>query len=345
MKNDRLVKACRREKTDKIPIWLMRQVGRYLPEYREIRKKHSFLEICQDPEIVAELTAIPIRRFNLDGAIIFSDILIPMESIGFNITIKDDIYSKGRIKINKISSEKDLERLDTYTSEKTYFVYEGIRLAKRLLNHSVPIIGFAGAPFTLACYLIEGGISGEFRRVKYLMYSAPEFWDRLMRILSRIVYDHVKAQINAGAEVIQIFDTWAGVLSPSDYRIYVLPYIRVLMKKLTQLETPIIHFATCCAGILDLMKEAGGDVIGVDWRIDIEVAWHKIGYDTAIQGNLDPVILLTNRGIIRREVERMLTRVGGRRGYIFNLVHGVVPNTPPENVKFLVEIIPEDEVN
>jgi len=333
--NDRLLKACRREKADKIPVWFMRQVGRYLPEYRELRKKKGFMKLCKSPELSAELTVLPVERFGVDAAIIFSDILIPLEACGFEVRIggEDEVVVGG------ITSGSDLAKLSSYTKEVTWFVYESIREAKRLLNHKTPLIGFAGAPFTLACYLVEGRISKSLAGVKHFIYSSEALWGRIMESLASIILSHVEGQLSAGADVIQLFDTWAGVLSPADYSTYVLPYTRSLVSSIKKMGCFVIYHATSSAGLLRLIRSTGADVIGLDWRVDIADAWSTIGYDVGVQGNLDPAKLLASKRHIMVEAGDILAKVGYRAGYIFNLGHGILPSTPVENVSVLVEYV------
>ncbi len=342
MDNARLIRACRREKVDRIPVWFMRQTGRYMPEYREIRRGRSFTEICRDPELVAELTVLPVEKFNVDAAIIFSDILTPLEACGFKVAI-DDLG--GGVRIEQAYSERDMEKLKNYSPESTHFVYEGIKLARKLLGGKAPIIGFAGAPFTLACYIVEGRISRGLARVKKMMYCDVEKWNELMDSLAFVVFNHVKEQVRAGAEVIQLFDSWAGHLSPADYEYYVMPLMRRLIPEIKKLGCYIIYFSTCSSGILRLMSLAGGDVIGVDWRVDIAEAWSLIGYDKGIQGNLDPAVLLSCRETIERAARKILEKVGRKPGFIFNLGHGILPETPPHNVKLLVDYVHSYEVD
>ncbi|HID04699.1 MAG TPA: uroporphyrinogen decarboxylase, partial [Aigarchaeota archaeon] len=322
--------------------WLMRQVGRYLPEYRELRRRMSFMEICKSPEISAELTILPVEKFGVDGAIIFSDILTPIEACGFDVRIEE---GGGGVAVENLKTEKDIEKLRSYTPDSTSFVYESIRIVKKMLNGKVPVIGFAGAPFTLACYLVEGGTTRNMLSVKQLMYSNAGLWNRLMDSLTDVVLHHSREQVRAGADVIQLFDSWVGVLSPLDYRKYVMPYMKRLVREIKTAGCYVIHFATCSAGILKLMQEAGGDVIGIDWRIDIGHAWEVIGDKTGIQGNLDPAKLLADKRLIEEEARSILDKTGSRPGYIFNLGHGVLPNTPCENVKFLVEYVHSYEVD
>ena len=333
--NYRLLKACRLEKTDKIPIWLMRQVGRYLPEYREIRNKLDFKELRRDINTVVELSILPVEKFDLNAAILFSDILIPLDSVGFNLKINEE---RGAI-IKTISSKEEIRKLEQFDPENISFVYEAIREMKRILNKKVPIIGFSGAPFTYACYLIEGRYTRDFYKTKSIMHNEDDFWNELIQKLSSITFVHLKEQVNAGADVIQIFDSWAGSLSPSDYKEYVLPYYKDLFSKISTLNVPIIYFSTSSAGLCSLFREIGAHVISVDWRIDIGEASKILGNKIGLEGNLDPSVLLSNKKKIAEKTKEILDKVGSRLGFIFNLGHGVLPETPVENVKFLVEYV------
>jgi uroporphyrinogen decarboxylase len=313
----------------------MRQVGRYLPEYREIRKKLDFKELCKDIKTVTELSVLPVEKFDLDAAILLSDILIPLDSVGFNL----EIYEERGTVIKTISSKEEIKKLEKFNPENISFVYEAIREMKKILNKKVPIIGFSGAPFTYACYLIEGRYTRDFYRTKFIMYNEDKFWSELIQKLSFIVFNHIKEQVNSGADVIQIFDSWAGSLSPSDYKEYVLPYYKELFSKISMLNVPIIYFSTSSAGLCSLFREIGVHVVSVDWRIDIEEASKILGNKIGLQGNLDPSVLLSKKEKIAEKTKEILDKVGSRLGFIFNLGHGVLPETPIENVKFLVEYV------
>jgi uroporphyrinogen decarboxylase len=313
----------------------MRQVGRYLPEYREIRKKLDFKELCKDIKTVTELSVLPVEKFDLDAAILLSDILIPLDSVGFNLEIHEE---RGAV-IKTISSKEEIKKLEKFNPENISFVYEAIREMKKILNKKVPIIGFSGAPFTYACYLIEGRYTRDFYKTKFIMYNEEEFWGELIQKLSSIVFIHIKEQVNSGADVIQIFDSWAGSLSPSDYKEYVLPYYKELFSKISMLNVPIIYFSTSSAGLCSLFREIGVHVVSVDWRIDIEEASKILGNKIGLQGNLDPSVLLSKKEKIAEKTKEILDKVGSRLGFIFNLGHGVLPETPIENVKFLVEYV------
>jgi len=332
------LKACRREPTDYTPIWLMRQAGRYLKEYRALRKKYSFLEMCKNPELAAKVTLQPIEKFKLDAAIIFSDILIPLEPMGVEFEFAK---GEGPVFHHPLRQMKEVEKLRVIEPEEEIpFLMKAIRIVRKELEGKVPLIGFCGAPFTLASYIIEGGHSKNYVLTKSLMYQDRPAWDALMEKLSEVLIRYLNAQIRSGVQTIQIFDSWVGCLSPHDYGEYVLPYSKKVIEGVGR-GVPLIHFATSNSGLLELMKRAGGDVIGVDWRVDIGEAWGRIGHDVAIQGNLDPVVLLAPIELIEKEVKRILGGVEGRPGHIFNLGHGILPNTPPQNVAALVDMVHE----
>jgi len=341
------LRACRREKVDFTPIWLMRQAGRYLPEYRKIRQKMSFLAMCKTPEIAAKVTILPVEKLNVDAAILFADLLLPLEVSGIKFEISEN---EGVVIINplrKINEVKSL-KIDE-VEEKLSFVVETIKIVIQELQGEVPLIGFAGAPFTLASYIIEGGHSSNYLKTKSLMYREPKVWYLLMDKLVHLVIKYLKMQIETGVQAIQIFDSWISCLNPSDYVQYVLPYSKKIFTSLKKFNIPLIHFATGSAGLLELMKNAGGNIrgdylrgdylIGIDWRIDLDDAWKRIGYDVGIQGNLDPAALFAPKEKIRERVKDILKRAGNRPGHIFNLGHGVLPNTPVENVIALVEFV------
>ncbi len=330
------IEACYRRRTEYTPIWLMRQAGRYLKEYRELRKKFSFMEMCKNPELSAEITLLPIKKLDVDAAIIFSDLLIPLEPMGIELE-----YSKkdGPQILKPIREMKQIEKLRLYDpEEELYFLLKAIKIVRRELNGRIPLIGFSGAPFTLASYLVEGGHSKNYVFTKGLMYRDYACWDVLMSKLSEILIRFINVQIESGVQAVQIFDSWVGCLSPSDYEQYVLPYSKKVIDGINK-NVPIIHFATSSSTLLNLMKTAGGDVIGIDWRIDLAKAWEDLGYEVAIQGNLDPVVLLGPIELIEKETKRIIDNVRGRPGHIFNLGHGVLPNTPFDNVKYLIELV------
>ena len=307
----------------------MRQAGRYLPEYRALREKHSMLSLCKTPELASEVTLQPLKRFPLDAAIIFADILLPVEPMGLSLQ-----FAKGEGPvIQAISSEEDVDRLRIFEPrEDLRFVLEAIRIATSELD-ATPLIGFAGAPFTVASYMIEGGYSRHFLKTKNLIHQHPRAWHRLMEKLAVVTSGYLQAQVEAGASAIQLFDSWVGALGPADYASNVLPYSKQI---LNSVDVPSIHFSTGTAGYLDLIAAAGGDVIGVDWRISLSNAW-KIFPDKAIQGNLDPASLLKPEEDLARDVREILNQAEGKSGHIFNLGHGVYPEVPMKNVARLIE--------
>jgi len=332
------IRACRRQPTEYTPIWLMRQAGRYMKEYRALRKKYSFLEMCKNPELAAEVTLQPIHKFKLDAAIIFSDILIPLEPMGVEFEFAK---GEGPVFHHPVREMKDVERLKVIEPEEEIpFLMESIRIVRKELEGKVPLIGFSGAPFTLASYIIEGGYSRNYVLTKSMMYQDRPTWNRLMEKLSEVLIRYLDAQIRAGVQAIQVFDSWVGCLSPDDYEEYVLPYSKKVLNSVNK-SVPVIHFGTSTSALLPLMKKAGGNVIGVDWRVDLGEAWARIGYDVGIQGNLDPVVLFGPVNLIKKEVKRILKQANGRPGHIFNLGHGILPNTPVEHVSALVEMVHE----
>ncbi|MDA2910584.1 uroporphyrinogen decarboxylase [Nitrospiraceae bacterium AH_259_D15_M11_P09] len=334
--NERFLKACRREPVDCTPVWFMRQAGRYMPEYQAVRASHSILEVCKTPELAAQVTLQPVERFPVDAAIIFADILLPLEPMGIRFEFAE---GEGPIIQNPIRDRADVERLQVSDGSALAYVGDSIKQARKALSGRVPLIGFAGAPFTLASYAIEGGGSKQYLVTKQFMYREPEAWHRLMDKLARVVTNYLQLQIQAGAQAIQLFDSWVGCLSPGDYEEYVLPHVQLIFEGLRQEGVPLIHFGTGTSALLRLMRKAGGDVIGVDWRVHLDDAWATIGYDVAIQGNLDPVSLFAPLHEIERRVEDILRRAGGRPGHIFNLGHGILPNTPMEQVAATVELV------
>jgi uroporphyrinogen decarboxylase len=329
LEQSRFLKACRKENVDCTPVWLMRQAGRYMSEYRALRQNYSLLTLCKTPELAAEVTLQPIRSFPLDAAIIFADILLPLEPLGLHLEFAK---GEGPVIHNPVANAEDVSKLKTFdVLENLGFVFEAIRISVEQLK-GIPLIGFAGAPFTVASYAIEGGYSRHFLKTKQLMYGQPESWHSMMDKISAITAEYLQQQVKAGASAVQLFDSWVGVLGPEDYRKYVLPYSK---KVLSKIAVPAIHFSTGTAGYLDLICEAGGNIISVDWRVDLRRAWERIG-DRAIQGNLDPAHLLMKKEELQEEVRKVLSAAGGRKGHIFNLGHGVFPDTPVENVAALV---------
>ena len=316
----------------------MRQAGRYLPEYRAMRARLGFLELCKTPDAAAEVTLQPVERLSVDAAILFADILLIVEPLGVGLEFEK---GEGPVIHRPLRSERDIAALRPIDVDAAVpFVFETARRVARALAGRVPLIGFAGAPFTVASYLVEGGPSRDYLYTKRLMYEEPEAWHRLMEILAAATARYLNGQIAAGAGAVQLFDSWVGVLAPDDYRAFVQPHMRALIRTLAP-GAPVIHFGTGTAALLPLMRAAGGDVIGLDWRVDLDTAWAALGHDVAVQGNLDPAVLLAGPPYIRQRVKDILDRAGGRPGHIFNLGHGVLPGTPVEHVKALVDIVHE----
>jgi uroporphyrinogen decarboxylase len=321
----------------------MRQAGRYLPEYRKVREKHTLLEICADPELAKEVTLQPIRRFDLDAAIIFADILLPLKCFGVEF---DFVAGEGPRIFHPVRGAQDLERLGVGNPKQDLsFVFEAIRLVRDALDSKVALIGFAGAPFTVASYVIEGSYSRNFLQTKLLMYKHPEVWKALMEIISEVTLRYLKAQIEAGAQAIQLFDSWVGCLQPDDYLNYVLPYSRGIFESLKQYNIPLIHFGTGTATFLELMQEAGGTVMSVDWRLDLDQVWKRLGDNVAVQGNLDPVALFGDSIELEKKVDMILDQAQGRPGHIFNLGHGFLPQTPIESVEKIVQWVHQKSKN
>jgi uroporphyrinogen decarboxylase len=341
-KNGRFLRACRRQPVDATPIWLMRQAGRYMAEYRALRQRHPILEIIKTPDLAAEVTLQPIDAFDLDAAIIFADILPPLEGMGLPLEFAQ---GEGPVIATPVRTGDDVARLRVTPPEESLgFTLEAISLVRRELDgRGLPLIGFSGAPFTLASYAIEGGSSRNYLRAKGMMMGEPKLWAELMEKLSEVVGQYLLAQARAGAQALQVFDSWVGQLSPDDYRTAVLPYSRRAIDIARQAGVPIIHFGTGTGGILDLMAEAGGDVIGVDWRTPLDAAWRGLGDGVGVQGNLDPVALFAPWSALERRAQQVLdaARSLGRPGHIFNLGHGILPETPVDNVKRLVDFVHE----
>lgn len=338
--SDRFLRACRQQTVDATPVWLMRQAGRYMAEYRTLRQKYSILELIKTPELATEVTMQPINAFNLDAAIIFADILTILEGLGLGL---DFVRGEGPVIHNPVRSAADIEALTVRPPEETLgFTLEAIKLTRRELAGKVPLIGFSGAPFTLASYAIEGGSSRNYITAKSLMYGQPQSWHKMMDKFAVAIGQYLRAQAEAGAQALQLFDSWVGALSPSDYREFVLPHSQKAIEIATAgSDVPLIHFGTGTAGMLPLLKQAGGSVIGVDWRLDMADAVQILGDDVALQGNLDPVVLFAPVKEIQRQAARVLDSVSGRDGHIFNLGHGILQHTPVEHVAALVDFVHE----
>lgn len=336
--SSRFLDACRRRPTDVRPVWFMRQAGRYLKPYREIRARHSILEMCKRPDLAAAVTLQPIEILDVDAAIIFADLLLPVEPMGLRLRF---VAGEGPVIDNPVQTANDVDALSTSNTDDLGYVGEAIQQVVRALSGKVPVIGFAGAPFTMASYMIEGGSSRTFVKTKQLMYSNETLWRRLLGKIVDVVAPYAASQVAAGARAIQIFDSWVGALAPDDYVRYAAPYSRALIERIRATGVPVIHFGTGASGFFRELHAAGGDVLGVDWRINIDQAWMDISYRSAIQGNLDPTVLFGPLSEIRQHVTDLLKRTGTRPGHIFNLGHGILPDTPVENVRATVEIVRE----
>ncbi|HWZ29771.1 MAG TPA: uroporphyrinogen decarboxylase [Bryobacteraceae bacterium] len=336
--NSRFLDACRRRPTDVRPVWFMRQAGRYMKQYRDIRAKHGILEICKRPDIAAQVTLQPVEVLDVDAAIIFADLLLPVEPMGLKLRYA---AGEGPIIDNPVRTSSDIDSLSISNTDELGYVGEAIQHVVRALAGRVPVIGFVGAPFTMASYMIEGGASRNFIKTKQMMYRDETLWRRLMGKLVDVLGSFGVLQVSAGARIIQVFDSWVGALGPDDYVRYVAPYSRALIERIRAAGVPVIHFGTGAAGFFRELHAAGGDVMGVDWRINIDQAWMDISYRSAVQGNLDPAVLFAPLPELRMRVHELLKRTGSRPGHIFNLGHGILPETPVENVKACVEIVRE----
>ncbi len=338
---DIFLKACRGEKTPYTPVWLMRQAGRYLPEYQKVRSKVDFLTLCKTPELAAEVTIQPVDILGVDAAILFSDILIPLEPMGMKLEFSE---SKGPILYNPIRDEISMLKLRKIKPEEDVpFVMETIRILIKRLN--VPLIGFSGAPFTLATYMIEGGSSKNFINTKKMMYQSPDLFKGLMDKITDTVISYLQAQIDAGVHAVQIFDSWVGILSPIDFERFALPYVQRIISSIRnrnlEKQLPIIYFAFNGSAMLNLVKKSGADILGLDWRIDISCAKEILGNDNILQGNLDPCVLFGNKDLIKERVFNIIKGAEGIKGHIFNLGHGILPETPVENAIAMVESVHE----
>ena len=331
------MRACRGESVPYTPVWLMRQAGRYMKEYREVRARHTFLEMCKRPEVAAEVTVYAAKRLKVDAAIIFADILLITEPMGLELEFAK---GEGPVIHNPVRGRSDVERLrEVEDAGALGYVYDAIRLTRRELPAEVPLIGFCGAPFTLASYIIEGGGSKNYLHTKRLMYEDAGAWHAMMALIARALGRYLNAQVEAGAQAVQLFDSWVGALGPDDYREFVLPHTRSVVESVRK-GVPVIHFGTGTAGLLELLKEAGGDVIGLDWRVRLDEAWRRLG-GVAVMGNFDPAVLFTTPETVRAHARRVLEQAANRPGHIFNLGHGIMPETPVENVVALVEAVHE----
>lgn len=336
--DSRFVKACKSQPVDRTPVWFMRQAGRYMPEYRAVRKQYSLIEICKKPQVAAEVTITAAEALGVDAAIIFADLLLPLEVMGlpFHFSV-----GEGPVIEKPLRQPGDIAALRTDRASDLGYVSEAVRQVCKHFGTRLPVIGFCGAPFTLASYMIEGGGSRNYVHAKKMMYSSPAAWDELIQKLVAVVSEYAAQQVHAGADVIQIFDSWVGCLSVEDYRRYVLPRTTELVKKLQKTGVPIIYFGTDSATLLPSMGETGADVIGLDWRIPLDDGWRSLDFDCAVQGNLDPVLLFADWKELKSRAEAILRRAAGRPGHIFNLGHGILPETPVENVKALAQFVQE----
>ncbi len=334
----RFLRACRLQTVDVTPVWFMRQAGRYMPEYRTVRAKHSILEICKSPDVAAEVTITAAERLDVDAAIIFADLLLPVEPMGMRLRFEQ---GEGPILENPLRDEAAIARLRSDGAGELGYVAEAIQRVVTHFGPRMPVIGFSGAPFTLASYMIEGGSSRNFVETKKLMYQAPRAWNLLMQRICAVLEPYLESQVAAGAAAIQLFDSWAGCLTVDDYEKYVLPHSMRLVQAVEGLGVPVIHFATDSGSLLRCMQRAGASVMGVDWRTPLDEAWSRVDYQPAIQGNLDPVALFAPLPELRRRVEDILRRAAGRPGHIFNLGHGILPDTPVDNVIAAVQMVRE----
>lgn len=338
LRNSRFLKACRRESADTTPIWIMRQAGRYLPEYMAVRSQVSFIELCKRPDLAAQVTLDAQRILGVDAAILFADLLPILEPMGLQL---EYAAGEGPVIHNRIAEAKDVDRVRSIDDLQVLeFVFETVKLVRRDLPADIPLIGFAGAPFTLASYAIEGGSSRNYIHTKKLMRGDHGAWQQLMQTLTDTLIAYVQRQVDSGCQAIQLFDSWAGCLSPRDYRDYVFPYTRQIVQSLAG-QVPVINFLTGNPALLPQVRDAGPDVVGVDWRIELDAAWEIVGDDVGVQGNLDPTVLFADIDTIRQGAQQVLDAAGGRPGHIFNLGHGVMPGMNPDHVKALVEIVHE----
>ena len=337
--NSILVRACKSQPVERTPVWFMRQAGRYMPEYRAVRKQYSLLEICKKPALAAEVTITATEALGVDAAIIFADLLLPLEVMGLPFHFS---AGEGPVIEKPVRTTEDIALLRTDRAADLGYVSEAVSLVAKHFAGRVPVIGFCGAPFTLASYMIEGGASRNYVHAKKMMYNSPADWNVLMGKLVAVAAAYSAAQVRAGADVIQIFDSWVGCLSVEDYRRYVLPHVTNLVRTLQTTGAPIIYFGTDSATLLPAMNETGAEVIGLDWRIPLDEGWRTLGHSCAVQGNLDPVLLFADWKELKSRAEDILRRAGGRPGHIFNLGHGILPETPVENVKNLARFVQEN---
>lgn len=335
--NTNFLRACRGEEVDHTPIWIMRQAGRYLPQYHDVRGKGTFLELCKNPERAAEVTIQPIDYLNVDAAILFSDILVTPEAMGMHLEFQE---KRGPVLPEPIRCQADVDKLIVPDPvEKLGYVMDTIRLLRKELEGRVPLIGFCGAPFTLATYMVEGGSSKNYFNTKNMMYSAPQLYHAMMDKVTESTISYLQAQVEAGAQALQVFDSWAGVLAPCDFAEFALPYVKRIIEALKPSGVPLIYFANNGATLLDQSMTCGADVLGLDWRINIEDAVKIVGPDIALQGNLDPISLFLPEDKLEKRIARILDGAKGAKGHVFNLGHGIIPETDPEKAKFVVDTV------
>jgi len=334
--NLRFLRACRSQPVDATPVWFMRQAGRYMSEYRELRKTHSILKLAKTPELACEVTLQPLRALPVDAAILFADILLVLEPMGLKLT-----FNPGPTISNPVRTEADIKRLKVKdAAAELECVFQSVRLIRRETEGKHALIGFAGAPFTVASYMIEGGPSDHYKLAKAMMTDRPDLWDMLMRKVRVVTAEYLEAQVKAGAQAVQLFDSWIGALSPDQYRRFAAPHSKWVLDRLAKTGVPVISFGTGTNGFLEDFSEAGGSVIGVDWRIDLDEARRRIG-KKAVQGNLDPILLFSGKKALKAAVKDIIDRNGGRKGHIFNLGHGILPTTPVDSVRQVAEWVHE----
>jgi len=336
--NSIFVRACKSLPVERTPVWFMRQAGRYMAEYRSVRKQHSLLEICKNPALAAEVTITAAEKLGVDAAIIFADLLLPLEVMGLPFHFSP---GEGPVIEKPVREKEDVARLRTDQASELGYVAEAVRHVVKHFGNRLPVIGFCGAPFTLASYMIEGGSSRNYLHAKRMMYNSPNDWNELLRKLVAVTAEYSAEQVRAGADVIQVFDSWVGCLSVEDYRRYILPHTTRLIQQVRKTGAPVIYFGTDSATLLPSMKETGAEVIGLDWRIPLDEGWSLLEHSCAVQGNLDPVLLFAEWKELKPRAEEILRRAGGRPGHIFNLGHGILPETPVENVMNLTRLVQE----
>ncbi len=334
----RFVRACLRQPVDRTPVWFLRQAGRYMAEYMAVRKHHSLLEICKRPELAAEVTITAAEKLDVDAAIIFADLLLPLECMGLGFEFQ---AGEGPVIHQPVRTAEDVVRLRTDRTDELIYVAQAIERVAAHFKDALAMIGFTGAPFTLASYMIEGGGSRNYIETKRMMYRQPEAWRLLLEKLATVLRDYARQQVEGGADVIQIFDSWVGALCVEDYREFVLPITTTLVREVQAMGVPVIYFGVDSASLLPAMKETGAEVLGLDWRTPLDDAWRRLDYGCAVQGNLDPITLFAEPDLIRNRVRNILAKAGGRPGHIFNLGHGIVPGTPVENVQAVVKFVRE----